>query len=76
MVALITLCPTLNLIFFPIDLQPLGSLLLLLNLPTVLTLQPLLLLLLIRILLLLLHLGIYVFLEASKLLGLRVVAYG
>lgn len=76
MVALITLGPTLNLIFLAIDIQSLGRLLFLLNLPTVLTLQPLLLFLLIRLLLLLLHLRVHVFLEACEFLGLRVVAYG
>lgn len=76
MVALITLGPALNLIFFPIDIESLGSLLFLLNLPTVLTLQPLFLLLLISLLLLLLHLRVHVFLEARKFLRLRVVAYG
>lgn len=76
LVALITLGPTLHLVFLTIDLQFFWSFLLLLDLPTVLRLQLLLLLLLICFLILLLHLCVYVFFEACKLLGLRIVAYG
>ena len=68
LVALIALGPALDLVFLPVYLQPLRSLLLLLDLPTVLGLQPLLLLYLVGLLLLLLHLRVYYLLEVCKLL--------